>query len=1568
MIIADVETGAQSHLFGHTENVHLLCFSKDGRVLATGQKGRHPTIRVWDFATRQCIATLYAHASALRSLDISPDGRALAAAGMDTQGRQLIAVWDISQSYVGGPSPSVLRHRTDYHVNCIRFSPFEEDHLVTCGKNSIRTYRLRKGQLRGCSVNLGDLKLSKMVANAKPGTQDFELNDFTTLAFEIGYGITDLDQKHVYVATVTGAVVQVNYGKRCLECVYQLHDGAINALCINEGFAVTASDDRFLRVWPVDFSDFFLEAEHEAAVTSASVSSDGLQIVAATATGSLGTLDIPSHAYRTLLRSHNATVHGCAADPENDEAATVSEDGTIRVWDVATGEQLYEFDAPGESARCCAYRPHPVNAHGTASGQRALACGFTNGLSRVFDVGATSLLAEHRQHKGAVVAVAFTPDGGRMITAGSEGNLCVYDANQGYLPIKYLATALPTNRVAVAVSPDGAVLATIGPNAASVLLFDMDTLQLRTPALRPPGGAATRLGFTPDGKSLLIAGDDHVVARYDVTAPHGSSDGSPMSRLDTDAGGDTACLAVDPSQRLLVASGSDNIIRAWPLAGMRDPALPSLAAVETPTQAFVGHNKAVLEVAFASKGRRMISVGEDNAVFVWGVDRAAAAALEESIPHDHVTFSEGEEEIHVDEDVDEDDESAAFAPRRTLAKTPSKSPSKSPSSKSTAAPKSPAKSSLKSPGKYGRAPARADPEPGTPTRSPAKKAPTAAVKSPLVQRHVSRHAVPLHAWAAPPVEPLMAPPPACDDDDVALAAAAAAAAAGIGAAESADTTIPPTQLRPTRVLGLSSGTAAAAEEETENAAAVAAAAAAPPALFIAELGAVAFAAGADVVVERVGGDRQQALLRRHRAPVTALAHHAETKRIASASAANRPGDQKPGGACVVYVWDASTGACLRELHHADCGGSVSSLAFSPEGALLLSVGADPEGAVRVWDVASGVAVATAATRAPVAAAAWCVHAAAPEFATAGADGAHLWRVTGSSVAETHAGSAISAGVASAKMSFDTLGIAAGEGSAETLPPVCTAVAVGADGALFVGDSRGRVWRSALGTSGGSRGTTSHVEAPPMLSLCCQALPRGEAVTALAAVAGGRVFAGSARRARVWVNDGRGGGWEEVGELELDGAVVSASFGSHDVLGGSVGAPKPSGLVTTTAGSAWLVEVTTGTARALVQAHPLDVMHVASTTVGRRAALATVAGDGTARVWDAASSAKVIEVHADPRATTRAVAVAVAPDGSHVCLGCNDGSVGVVRVTHGGSSTGSGSNPGVHGPVQHVPAHRDGAVICVTFVPPPILAPRGLAGLTPLLSVAADGSIALTQTHRAGDGSGEPVPTELVAAVARGPPHRPHDPVAAAAVERETSPALVAVARAGGLQVYAVDVVEHKSALRSTYTPHADRFMALAPAGATSVRAALVAWSASRTGVVCYCSRATAGKVVVFNAATSTVERVVDHTLSGMSGPRCLAVAYRPGGGDIVAVGGDEGVDFVELPSDSSADEPEDAEDEYLMRASIGTSKVANAGLRRGVLSLPGGAEAMTWSEDGKSAWIASGNSLYMVANPASHLR
>ena len=53
--------------------------------------------------------------------------------------------------------------------------------------------------------------------------------------------------------------MQVNYGRRTLERIFQLHSAAINCIIASEGFAVTGSDDNYVRVWPLDFADFLLE-------------------------------------------------------------------------------------------------------------------------------------------------------------------------------------------------------------------------------------------------------------------------------------------------------------------------------------------------------------------------------------------------------------------------------------------------------------------------------------------------------------------------------------------------------------------------------------------------------------------------------------------------------------------------------------------------------------------------------------------------------------------------------------------------------------------------------------------------------------------------------------------------------------------------------------------------------------------------------------------------------------------------------------------------------------------------------------------------------------------------------------------------------------------------------------------------------------------------------------------------------------------------------------------------------------------------------------------------------------
>jgi WD repeat-containing protein 90 len=65
-----------------------------------------------------------------------------------------------------------------------------------------------------------------------------------------------------------GAGAQVNAERREVEAVHQVHMGPINCLLVHAGFAVTASDDGRLRVWPLDFRDYLMEANLSVAVTA----------------------------------------------------------------------------------------------------------------------------------------------------------------------------------------------------------------------------------------------------------------------------------------------------------------------------------------------------------------------------------------------------------------------------------------------------------------------------------------------------------------------------------------------------------------------------------------------------------------------------------------------------------------------------------------------------------------------------------------------------------------------------------------------------------------------------------------------------------------------------------------------------------------------------------------------------------------------------------------------------------------------------------------------------------------------------------------------------------------------------------------------------------------------------------------------------------------------------------------------------------------------------------------------------------------------------------------------------
>lgn len=62
--------------------------------------------------------------------------------------------------------------------------------------------------------------------------------------------------------------VQVDYEKRSVLRIVQLHQAPVNALAVHERTCYSGADDGQLRMWPLDFAHISLEASHAAPVTS----------------------------------------------------------------------------------------------------------------------------------------------------------------------------------------------------------------------------------------------------------------------------------------------------------------------------------------------------------------------------------------------------------------------------------------------------------------------------------------------------------------------------------------------------------------------------------------------------------------------------------------------------------------------------------------------------------------------------------------------------------------------------------------------------------------------------------------------------------------------------------------------------------------------------------------------------------------------------------------------------------------------------------------------------------------------------------------------------------------------------------------------------------------------------------------------------------------------------------------------------------------------------------------------------------------------------------------------------
>lgn len=579
IILMNVETRSQRILRGHTDQVCGIAVDGKGILMASAQQGPDSLIRIWNINTGLTIGFLKDHDRDLCCLDISHNGNSVVAVGIDQNARHKVVVWDISRIMDTGRAMVIVSKSTVYHIRRIRFVPYEDSRMVSCGKDNIRFWRVNKGLLRDVSVD-----------TSADDRNDLVRQNFLDLSFEKAFlGTNTPDGHRLYVSTQSGAVYDISYKKRIIEYVFQVHSSAIHTIDVNEGMCVTGSDDKIMRVWPLDFADYFLEAEHESPVRSVSLSNDGLKIAVGSQNGALGTLDLTNQNYTTIIRSHTDRILMLALDARRKQFTTISADQTIRVWDMDTLDQLFQFDTIGESPICVAH--HPV--------EHWIACGFDSGVVRIFDIPSTTVLHEYRAHRTAVRHLLYTADSRWLISAAAD-SLCVVDCDHMYQPVRVMHYVHQSESVSIALSPDNSLIASVGPAGNVVHLFGTTNFMEKHTFETASSDNFTAVRFSMDSKEIVAITSDDRIMRINI------STGKVERELVNSRAKGMSCLDVSGNGMLFITGSRDGSLCIW------DASLKSAFG----TQTFSGHSSRVNQVLHCQELQKVLSVGDD-AIFVW---------------------------------------------------------------------------------------------------------------------------------------------------------------------------------------------------------------------------------------------------------------------------------------------------------------------------------------------------------------------------------------------------------------------------------------------------------------------------------------------------------------------------------------------------------------------------------------------------------------------------------------------------------------------------------------------------------------------------------------------------------------------------------------------------------------------------------------------------------------------------------------------------------------------------------------------------------------------------------------
>ncbi len=201
-----------------------------------------------------------------------------------------------------------------------------------------------------------------------------------------------------------------------------------------------------------------------------------------TAAGSL-------HEKKTLI-GHSDGVWRAEFSPDGTCVITASDDSTTALWDAASGKQLAVWKGHRYAVRAVAWSP---------DGKLIASAGHSRVIVRD---ASTGIQKWRNDHSGEIWTLDFSPDGSSIVSASSDGTCVVWDVESG----ETIKACEPGGSPRVAkFSPDGLLLAA-GTSEGTIHIYEMDSGLSRT--INHANGGVELLQFSTSGDRLMTSDRD----------------------------------------------------------------------------------------------------------------------------------------------------------------------------------------------------------------------------------------------------------------------------------------------------------------------------------------------------------------------------------------------------------------------------------------------------------------------------------------------------------------------------------------------------------------------------------------------------------------------------------------------------------------------------------------------------------------------------------------------------------------------------------------------------------------------------------------------------------------------------------------------------------------------------------------------------------------------------------------------------------------------------------------------------------------------------------------------------